>query len=423
MGLFRKEPRSTPTAAPASQPQFSHAAFDPADVEDARRGHPAVSLQPFAAANGLGYTNNELFGAFVSHQPRWPHYTFNICRGAFPGGRLGQLSHDLFEMETSEGSIRAGGTFYDVRVTTRRSAREMLNLGGGDPENAPFAGNAAWIPSTAISLRTPEVNQLPELTIRNNDGSTLFGGGGLDRHGLAGFRLDRGPKDDDGLLSAIAGVCRPALTSRRDAYTRLRVSHGTVTLTVNGYRSGDDDLRQLTSVAVHVADGLVALTQPAPATPFATKGPAPTALRVPDGVPKPHPSFTPAYRSVATNLGLHQEEPYHLSQILPRCPIPGVASGVLSGTLLDTTTFGRMVWFEHGGRFSSSVRGGVIVPAASGATTPLGGVYHEPTGMQVEVVDGIAYCWKHELFTGRLESALLTPHAQAALAATGASTI
>ena len=82
-----------------------------------------------------------------------------------------------------------------------------------------------------------------------------------------------------------------------------------------------------------------------------------------------------------------------------------------------------MVWFEHGGKYSGSVRGGVIVPATDGATTPLGGTRFEPTGMQVEVVDGLAYCWKVQRFTGRLESRQLVPDARAALAAVGAAVV
>ena len=128
MGLFSrsKGEAAQPSAGQPSAPQqpagnasFGHAAFDRADIDDARRGHPALSLEPFATANGLQYSNNEVHSTFISALPLWPQYIFNICRGPL-GDRLGQVSHELLEMEASEGSIRGGGTFYDVRVTNQR---------------------------------------------------------------------------------------------------------------------------------------------------------------------------------------------------------------------------------------------------------------------------------------------------------------
>ena len=422
MGLFSRS-KDAPADQAATQPSagnasFGHAAFDRADIEDARRGHPALSLEPFATASGLDYSNNEIHSTFISTLPLWPQYIFNICRGAF-GARLGQVSHELLEMEATEGSIRGGGTFYDVRVTTRRSMRDMLNLGDGDPDNSPFAGNAVWIPTTTVHLRVPELNQLPTFWIRK-DGTTLFGGRTLEQYGLPRFHIGPSLKVDDPYTGGFAPACQP-LASRNDAYVRLQVKYGIVALTVNGYRSDEQDLQQLVNTASHVAHNLVALTQPATAS-FATPGPA-VGNKPPAGVPLPHPHYTTAYATVASNLGMGQEDPHYLSHVLPRCPIPGVASGVIFGTLPGSATVGRMLWFEHGGAASGTVRGGVIVPATPGATTPLGGTAHEPTGTRVEIVDGIAYCWKIQRFSGRLESAQLTPDARAAFAATGAATI
>lgn len=418
MGLFSRS-KDTAAQPSAAQPSFGHAAFDRADIEDARRGHPAVSLQPFATANGLDFSNNETYGSFLSTLPVWPDYTFNICRGAF-GERLGQVSHELLEMEASDGSIRAGGTFYDVRVTTRRSAREMLNLGTGDPENAPFAGNAVWIPTTTVHIRVPELNQLPTFWIRR-EGAVLLGGRTLDRYGLPSFRIGPSLKVDHPSAAAVATASQP-LASRNDAYVRLQAKYGIVALTVNGYRSDEQDLNHLINTALHVAHNLVALTHPASGE-FAAAGPAAGSQSPSEGIPLPHPSYTPAYAKAAGDLGMLQENPHYLSHLLPRNPIPGIASGVLFGTLPGSSTVGRMVWFEHGGAASGTVRGGVLVRATPDATTPLGGATHEPTGMRVEIVEGIAYCWKIQRFAGRLESQQLTPDARAALTATGAATI
>ena len=425
MGLFSRDSGDSATAADQRprRSSFNHAALDRADIEDAQRGHPAVSLQQFAAANGLGYTNNELHPAFLSNLPKWPDYVFNVCHGTFPGGRLGLLQHELLELETDDGGIRGGGTFHSVRVVTRHSAKAVFGLGTDEPAQAPFTGNSAWLPITSIHLRTPELNQLPTFAIRDLGGGALFGGGTLDQYGLPGFRLDRGPKDNPAAMSAIGAACAPALSTRRDAYVRLQVRYGVLSLTVNGYRADEPDLHHLAATAAHLADSLVALTRRAPDGAFAVGGPAAASMATADWYPKPHPNYVPAYAAAAGKLGLVHEHQSHVASIAPRCPIPGAASGVLFGTLPGTTTVGRMVWFELGGRFSGSVRAGVMVPAAAGASTPLGGVFHAPTGMQVEVVDGIAHCWQVALLTGRLESAQLTPAARAAFAATGAATI
>ena len=55
----------------------------------------------------------------------------------------------------------------------------------------------------------------------------------------------------------------------------------------------------------------------------------------------------------------------------------------------------------------------------AGVVTPLGGVTHAPTGMQVEVIDDVAYCWKLERYVRKLEKLQLDPDAKAAFAATG----
>jgi len=221
----------------------------------------------------------------------------------------------------------------------------MLNLGSGDPEDAPFAGNAVWIPITTVHLRVPELNQLPTFWIRK-DGAMLLGGRTLDRYGLPSFRIGPSLKVDDPYAGAVASASQP-LAGRNDAYVRFQVKYGVVALTVNGYRVDDQDLKHLINTAAHVAHNLVASTQPA-AGEFAAFGPAAGSQRPPEGVPLPHPGHNPAYATAAGNLGMLQENPHYLAHLLPRCPIPGIASGVLFGTLPGGTV-GRMVWFEHGG--------------------------------------------------------------------------
>ena len=43
---------------------FNHAAASPEDVEDARRGCPATTLEPYASERGWDFRNQELAGHF-----------------------------------------------------------------------------------------------------------------------------------------------------------------------------------------------------------------------------------------------------------------------------------------------------------------------------------------------------------------------
>lgn len=390
MGLFSKDRSS-------AQPSFGHAAFDPADVEDARRGHPAVTLEHFAAATGFTYRGSELLGSFLSTLPTWQEYVCNVCRGAMPSGRLAQVAHELLELEAKDGSVRAGGTFYDVRVTTHMSLREMASISVPAEKNEPFAANAVWVPTTTVHVRAPETARLPVFTITRSN--------------------------DRNVPAALADACRPWLATRPDAYVNLRVRYGVVALTVNGYRANNDDLHHLLQIADGIASALAGLMPAGSGAAFHSYGPAASTVALPAGVPLPHPLMVPAYAQAAAELGMHNEDISYLMGMFPRCPIPGVPSGVLAGNLPGTAVAGRLVWFEQGGRTSGSVRGGVVVPAVPGATTPVGGVLDTSTAMYTEVVDGMAACWRQQRSVGRLESRPLLEAATATLRANGLAAV
>jgi hypothetical protein len=86
-------------------------------------------------------------------------------------------------------------------------------------------------------------------------------------------------------------------------------------------------------------------------------------------------------------------------------PLPGRIQGLLHGTVAGTQVEGRVAFTVQGGRTTNTYRTGIIVPAAPGATTPVGGVVHAPTDQYAEVVDGLAYSWPRVRSVGRLESA------------------
>jgi hypothetical protein len=423
MGLFRRDGEGDRSDGEGGRRgRFGHAAFDPADIDDARRGHPAVTLQPFAATVGLDYRDVEQAGAFVATLPTWPDYIFNVCRGPVPGGRYAMVAHELYEVRAHNGSVQAAGAFHDIHLNTRMGRFEIGGIEQGAVKNEPFWGNAVWLPTTAAHVRAPETNRLPVLRVARSSSYAVSGNNGLDGFGLPGFRW-LGPDLDPDAVASIAGVCRPGLTSRPDAHVELRVRFGVVALTVNGYRADEQDLRSLLSTADGLAAALTGLLAPAVAQPFETPGPAAGAVPVPAGTPAPDPDMVPQYGQQAAQWGMVHEDPSHLVSLLPRCPIPGRPSGVLLGRLPGGAAVVRVVWFDQGGRTAGSVRGGVIVPAAPGAATPIGGQLHPQTGMYAEVVDGTAYCWRQTRSFGTLEADDLVVAAKATLGATGLAVV
>ena len=403
---------------------FNHGAFSPDDVADARRGRPATSLQGFAPSVGLEYRDSELVGAFVSTQPTWPNYVFNACRGIFPGGRYGLIEHELYELGVSERGIDIGGTIYAGKTVFRNNLGGFLGVGDSKPpENAPFVGNYAWLPATAVHVRAPETARLPLLLIFNEARTSKYRNADLASFGLPGYVMVTSDHTPEPMVAAVAQACAPALSSRHDSFLRLRVRHGLVNLTVNGYRSDPADLRQLMSIAEGLAGAFAAMTAPPAPIPFATAGTAAGISGILPGVPRPWPQWTELFAAAATTHGLHDENPAHLLTLLPRNPIPGVPWGVLFGTLPGTSAPVRVVWNNQGGRTEPSCRGGIIAAARPGATTPIGGVLHAPTAMYTEVVDGMAYCWRQQRSFGELEAPLLLQLGVDTLRATGIADI
>lgn len=412
MGFFDR----TVQQVKGERPRFGTAAFDPADAEDARRGRPEVSLEDFAGATGLAFKGTEQAGQFISTLPTWPDYIFNVCRGTLPGGRYGLVDHELYEVKAHNGSVAAAGRFHDLHVSPRVGATEVGGIEQGT-KNEPFRGNAAWLPSTSVHVRAPETNRLPVLRFVRSSSHGLEADDGLEGFGAPGYRT-LGPDLAPPTLAPLATACAPWLAGRVDAHTEVRVRFGVVAVTVNGYRVEEADLRHLALTGESIADALAALTPPAAAVSFAAPGPPPGGSWVP-GFPEPYEAFLPQYAEVASRWGLHQEDPGHLLALLPRCPIPGRPSGVLLGVPPGCAGTARVVWFEQGGRTVSSVRGGVVAPAAPGATTPLGGVLHADTGSYTEVVDGVAYAWRRNRSFGDLEADALLESAVATLRSTG----
>jgi len=393
--MFRNLRKAVKGMATPADASFDHAAFSAEDVEDARRGRPAVSIQPAIEALGLRFADNEMPGAFVATMPSWPNYVFNGGRGTLPGGHYGQVGHELLEVEVTQKGLEMGGVMYAVRTTYSNTG--FFGFHNGAP-NEPFAGNSAYIPTTAVHVRAPETARLPRIVVAEKSRLPPWGNPRLDDHGLPELRMVETDGVTPELIAAVADACRPWLGQRTDPYIRLRVFYGMLNLTVNGYRTDLGELRQLVAAAEGIANGLAAIMPRATSMPFDRPGPAVDLEALPRNL-LPGPQYATMITEAGRNARLHQEDTLYLMSLLPRNPIPGIPWGVLFGTPPGAARSCRIVWHNQGGRSMGTVRGALITPARPGASTPVGGMLHAPTAMYAEVVDDVAYCWNQQRST------------------------
>ncbi len=365
----------------------SHTAYAPEDVQDARRGAPSVSLEPWAAARGLTFPGPALSGQLVTVLPRFAEYQFNVCRGELVEGRLGQVAHELHEIEAVEGSIRAGGAFFGTRVVTRRGFKSFIGWSDDRPDE-PFAANAAWAPTTKVVLRVPEAALMPRVVIRNAERMRMDHPN-LGPHGLPGYRLAESRWIGPELEAWLGAACSP-LTAISASYVCLTLDHGLLAVARNGFISDPAMLDHLVSIAAVIGQNLSAGTEAAPA--FASPLPPPDPSTWP-GFLALQPHEIEAFARLAEANAMVQEDAVALHRAFRRLPFPGVAKAVLRGIVPGTTAHGRVIIAAQGGRTSGTYRTVVLAPAAPGAATPIGGILHQPTDSYVEVSDGVAAGW------------------------------
>jgi hypothetical protein len=402
--------------------RFPHgrASYAKEDVEDARRGRPDVDLSGFAAARGLRFRGSIRMSAFMSATPIWPDYVFNAMDGELRSGRYGLLEHELDEIGTSQDSLDEAGTFYDISYTwrTRESIGHFLSYGligdEGKEPNEPFKANAVWVPATGVTIRVPETSMLGSFEIRRRENLARFTSEDLDELGLPGFRA-RGTKRQDVepevLADALGGRAGDALRDCLYTYLRVEVGYGAVTLRRNGYVRDDADLDELLERASRIADGIAAACARL-ARPQAFDSPLPPAEPGPELSKKQRAlaeiadqGVTQAGARIATELGLTTEDPRNFHRAFPELPMPGRARLVVFGRLPDSGVTARIVYSTQGIRSGSTLRGGVILPAAAAPPPgPLGGTVVESTGMYGEVAGGLAAVWDRKRVQGRLDA-------------------
>jgi hypothetical protein len=394
--------------------RFGYTAFAPEDKEDAKRGHPAVHLADYAASRGLSFYDQAVLGAFASLLPAFPEYTFNVMRGVLPGGRYGALQHQLEEIEVDQEGIRGNGSFYGSKYTYKNPGGLLNLISPVDiiSEKAPteaFANNAAWAPTTKVTIRVPEAALLPQLLVRRADRFTLWGNPKLDPYGLPGFKIGQDDLPDDLLTAVFSGPVGQVLASLPYPYVEMRLRHGAVALQRNGYASTEAELDQLAQAGCAIAEGLRAVAAPLlQPQPFTAELPPPTSAHSPlaPWFFRPDESWADGLQRAAAERGMVQEDPVAYHQAFPTVPVPGTALGVFRGTIPGSNRFGRLAFHYQGGTTTGTVRGAVLLqaPADPPAFQP-GGTPIEQTDMYVEVVDGVAAFWNKKRTFGGLSSA------------------
>lgn len=384
------------------------AAFAPEDVPDAERGHPAHDLGPWAAAHGLEGLGQALPSGFVSVVPVWPDYVFGCARGTYDDEYV-TVMHELYEVGVSQDGIEMGGGFWGVRSHGRWS---WLGLWESGPRNEPFATNAVWVPATRAAARVTQAALVPRLCVRRSDRLPRVGSRDLGPFGVPGFRLADGDHDERFLSAFLGGEAGGVLRALPHPFVEVVVDAGHVALVRNGY-AAPAELDGFAGALTGLARGLrtAAAGHAVPADLDARLPPPPwvdPAWRSPDRLDVLSDGWRDAYRRAAFELGLELEDPTEFHRAFPAQPVPGRAQGVLRGPVPGVADDARVAWFADGEHpLHGWVRGAVVFRARPGAATPRGGLRDAESGMQGEVVDGIAACWTVRRTQHRLDAAPL----------------
>jgi hypothetical protein len=415
-----------------------YAAFAPEDVEDARRGRPAVSLQEYAQARGLEFHGRGRLAGFTMALPPFGELQHNLMRGILPGGRFGVLLHQLVQTHGSDGHSLTG-TFHRVRTTgvgglggVLRSLKpdrhsipvigDWLNPTQDDSPREAFDTPGAWAPATTVATPVPEtVAGLERLLVISKSRAARFSLAGGPSAQADGFRVDAAAGADPAALQAVLdGPARPVLDRLAAlAYAELRVDHGMLTLRRGGYLTDPAALDAFAQDACALADALAAAFGPAGPVP-AFAEPLPACPWATDDRQATEPGVAGAwardFRTYAAERSMVLEDPAAFHAAHGALPVPGRVLAVMrnprGGRVLFTTDVPL--------RVSRAVRGVVAFAAAPGTPdTAPGGIRPDGTGMTCSVTAGVALAWTHRWYGYGHEAGDLIQQAMAAAAAAG----
>jgi hypothetical protein len=422
--------------APTRPRDHGYSAFARADVGDAKRGHPAGSLEEYARSRRLELHARASLAGFRMALPGHQEYQHNLVRGVLPGGRWGILLHEL--LQTHSGTTMPG-SFWGVRINSPGSVwrslvpdRTDLPVVGWflDParDDAPreaFDSFGAWAPVTTVATAVPEtVAPLRRLRVVRKDRVPLRGGGPwVDLDG--GWRAYFDEHVRDGLLDELfAGPAAEVLQVLVLPYAELSVDYGMLRVRRNGYLLEPSALDSLAGLTCAFAAALVACCRPLVASP-SLDDPLPGCpwLHEDRAVAEPGlaPDWTRDFRGFAAGRGLALEDPAAWHERFPAQPLPGRVVASLRGRLADAGPTGRILFTTDVPIGSTrAVRGAIAVRAAAGVedTSP-GGIRPPGFPMTCSVRDGIATVWTNRLYGYCSEAEELVSEALAAARAAG----
>ena len=394
----------------------NHAAYTPGDVEDARRGHPAVDLDGYARARGLEPVGQKLVGHFGGLNPLWPDYVFNVMRGELVPGRFGTVQHELDEVDLGDdGEPSQSGSYFERRSTARPGLRSLIGLRKKIP-NEPFAAQAMWLPTTGIKLLVPEAAVLPRLLLKTKAHMSLSDPALTPW--APSFVMAKSNWVSPELREAVVASVGPILQTLDTVFARLEVKNGALGLRVDGFRTDPAVLDRLVAATGAIADALAEVARP---------WWAPGSFDQPLGAfaKSTHPPGYQSFQTVndrsgldvlerdAASLGLVVEDPVALHRRFPHLPLPGTSMGVVAGPLPGGTQFGRLTWQNQSHPTSSLYfrRAAIVAARPDTPSTPIGGTLVASTDMYLVVADGLACCWTRDYSPGRLGVAELAERA------------
>ncbi len=397
------------TAGVSGRRPPSTAAYTRADVEDARRGYPAVDLTDYGRARGLEPMGQILIGHVAGLNPLWTDYVFNVLRGELAPGRFGTVQHELDEIGLGDdGDPTQPGEYHKRRSVIRPGLGSLIGW-HRDPPNEPFAAQAMWLPTTGIKVLVPEAALLPRIVATSATYSVLS-----DRSlkpWAPSYRIASSRWVNDTVREAVAAAIGPQLQALGTTYARLELAHGALGLVVDGYRHDPADLDRLVAAVVAMAGQLAEVARP-----WCVEG----------GLAGPTWAFDrsthpPGYRSfdrdhersgmvamdrAAAQLSMTVEDPVALHRRAPRLPLPGTSMGMLYGVLPGGTVPARLTWQtqSHPGSSAYLRRAAVVAVGPGSPALPVGGVLVPQTDMYVASADGVAACWTRSNSPGRLDA-------------------
>jgi hypothetical protein len=348
------------SAVPVSERIYGRAALARADVDDAKRGHPAIDLERFAVARGLQYLGHKNASGYFAALPLEEPLQHNVVRGAL-GDRDVCFWHWRYAWPVDDDGGLGSRGFHGVRINPplKRLFSAPRRFLSSNEDDHYFVG----VPCSAAATLVPEAALLPDFTL----GPDL-----MTRADVPAAVLDSlrgGP---------VAEVLRAG--GARHPLFELRCRFGTLSLRRNGYASEAEAEELLEAVRV-AGDALAGACAP-------LHDPRPFSEPLPEGG-QPSP-LQELVETAARERGLVPEDPRAYHRAFPRNPVPGTAFAVLRGDGMRIALHTELPVARV-----NSGRTALLLPAGRAAPTPAGGVpvAHEGDSMRFAVRDGIFAVW------------------------------